>query len=285
MTTDQVEPSKDHAVSDELASSFDPTAGETGSENSEDWREGVPEEFKKFAANLASPVDAVKMAAGLRQKLSKAVIPPEPGASEEDIANFRQRIGVPSSPRDYAIVFPEDLSERQSDDGGPESDRTEFLEAMHEAGATPAVVQAAVDWYGRKVAAADAAHAAHRETERRRASEILLKEWGTDYERNLEFARRAALTYGGSGLVDRLDRAGLGNDPTLVRAFYRIGQEIGEDELFEEGPRADRRPKLEERARELRTRHDRWTNKDVDRELREIMEQLHGTRPVQTGRG
>lgn len=240
-----------------------------------DWRADLPDDLKRFAANLAEPADAVRMAAGLRQKLSNAIVTPGPDAPDADVAAFRRRLGVPESPDGYVIARPDGAPWGVEDDAA-----REFLEAMHEAGAAPGVVQAAFDWYyGRVVEAGrDAARGAA--AERDRASRALLREWGDDYERNMDHARRAARAYGGDGLVARLDAAGLGNDPTVIRAFHLIGLELAEDEIFADAAPADDRGKLEERARELRRRPDRWTNSAVDQELRDIMEQLHGTRPV-----
>lgn len=51
----------------------------------------------------------------------------------------------------------------------------------------------------------------------------LTKEWGGDFGRNLEAARRAVQTYGGPELTDLLDRTGLGDHPALLRAFAAAG--------------------------------------------------------------
>lgn len=249
-----------------------------------DWRANLPDDLKRFAANLATPADAVRMAAGLRQKLSNAVVPPGSDASDDDVAAFRRRMGVPDKPEGYVISRPGDLPRGVDDTGAARAQEEEFLEVMHSAGATPEIVQAAFDWYYGSVAEAGRDAADRAAAGRDQASRVLLREWGDDYERNMDHARRAARAYGGDGLVERLDAAGLGNDPAVIRAFHLIGLELGEDEIFADAAPADRRLRLEERARDLRRRADRWTNAAVDGELRDIMEQLHGTRPVDPGR-
>lgn len=254
------------------------SGSEPDMETPPDWRAELPDDLKRFAANLGSPADAVRMAAGLRQKLSNAIVPPGPDASDDDIEAFRRRMGVPDRPEGYAISRPGDLPVGVGDTGAAREQ--EFLEVMHSAGAAPEIVQAAFDWYYGSVAAAGRDSADRLAAERDQASRVLLREWGDDYERNMDHARRAARAYGGDGLVERLDAAGLGNDPAVIRAFHLIGLELGEDEIFADAAPADRGLRLEERARDLRRRADRWTNSAVDRELRDIMEQLHGTRPV-----
>lgn len=245
-----------------------------------DWRSTLPDELKRFAANLASPVDAVRMAAGLRQKLSRAIVPPGSDATPEEVADFRRRLGVPQGPDGYRIRYPDSMSRHLMEGPRAALDEEGFLKAMHAAGATQETVQAAVDWYADILIEAEREISAARAAELRTTSEVLQREWGDDFERNAELSRRSAAAYGGEELIGRLEQAGLGNDPIVIRAFYRIGREMAEDHILGDRALEGSRRALEERAQALRSRSDRWTNKQVDRELRDIMEQLHGTQPI-----
>ena len=259
-----------------------PARGNVPAAPEPDWRSGLPDDLQRFAAHLETPSDAVRMAAGLRQKLSRAIFPPSEESSEDEVAVFRRKIGVPESPDAYNVSPPPELAPILAADPKNNLAARDFAEKMHAAGAPVAAVQAAADWYYERLADQTAEFARQRDAQIREAEENLLKEWGPDYERNLEYARRSAQSFGGDALIECLEQAGIGNDPVVFRALYRIGRELGEDEIFSDSHHGDHRQKLEARAAELRGRGDRWTNDGVDRELRDIMSELHGTQLIST---
>jgi len=57
----------------------------------------------------------------------------------------------------------------------------------------------------------------------------LQQDFGTDYDKNVELARRAFLRYGDSETVEFLEQSGLGNHPGLIKTFSKIGQSLSED--------------------------------------------------------
>ena len=61
--------------------------------------------------------------------------------------------------------------------------------------------------------------------------EALKKDWKGDVGANAEIAKRAIQTFGGDELVAALDEAGISNHPSLTKAFYEIGKQMGEDTL------------------------------------------------------
>lgn len=57
----------------------------------------------------------------------------------------------------------------------------------------------------------------------------LQQEFGGDYNKNVELARRAFLRYGDADTVQFLEQSGLGNHPGLIKTFSKIGQALSED--------------------------------------------------------
>ena len=64
-------------------------------------------------------------------------------------------------------------------------------------------------------------------------SQIELKrEWGTNYDGNLDQAQRAFTQFATPEFSALMDETGLGNHPELVKAFAKIGATMGEDRLI-----------------------------------------------------
>jgi len=59
----------------------------------------------------------------------------------------------------------------------------------------------------------------------------LQREWGKNYDGNLDYARRAYAQFGSKELTDLMEDEGLGNHPEVVKAFSKVGQLLGEDAL------------------------------------------------------
>lgn len=62
------------------------------------------------------------------------------------------------------------------------------------------------------------------------------KEFGGDaFEQNLAVAKKAIDAFGSPELRTLLNESGLGNNPEIIRAFYRAGKAISEDRLVPSG--------------------------------------------------
>lgn len=241
----------------------------------DDWRAALPEDLRGTARNMATPVDAVRVARDLRQKLSNAVTMPGPKAGAAEIADWRRRLGVPDGPDGYAYDPPGTVPDHLRLAAKDPQTRAGFLAALHEAGATPNVAKAALDWYWGRMAEVDSEMEAKTAAEKRDASAALQRDWGADYQTRITLAQRAINDYGGQEFADFLDETGLGNNPALANALADLGALRAEDTMLSGNPPGERQT-LEDQARDLRNRPDRWTNPDVDRQLREISQRLHG---------
>ena len=59
----------------------------------------------------------------------------------------------------------------------------------------------------------------------------LQREWGKNFDGNMDYAKRAYAQFASPGLSEVLDNTGLGNHPEMIRAFSKIGQMLGEESL------------------------------------------------------
>lgn len=198
-----------------------------------DWREPITDaKLREFADRMASPVDAVKSAFEMRQKLSKAITPPGKDAKPEDVAAFHKALGVPAEPDGYKYQRPE-LPETMEFTEGMQEQESAFLAKAHELGLTPAQLKGVLDFHYEGAGADHDTVASTLIKGREKAEAELKKEWGDDYKANATLAERAAKKYGGDDLVEffsnvTVDGVQLANHPMIVKAFGEIGRHMGE---------------------------------------------------------
>ena len=244
------------------------------------WPDDLPEELGRAAAKFASPTEALRSYVELERRLGRAVVLPGEEADEAERRQFHRRLGVPERPEDYAVDFPEPLDRGEAE--GPLAERRgRFLAAMQAAGATPGVVQAALDWFGGEVAGLDGGAAARRDRVETDAEGELRRGWGADYDRNLALARRALRRFGTEGDASLADLAladggRLGSQPGFLRLLAAAGGALLEDQPLI-GPSAGASEGLAERIDALhRLPPERYKADEVQIELRDLYRRLHG---------
>ena len=259
--------------------------GQGGDDTDADWRTALPDDLKAAAKNWNSPTDAVKTAVGLRQKLTKSVLLPGEDATDEDMAEFRAKLGIPEKPDGYEIKRPK-LPEELDFEGADEyrtNAENEFAAAMHAVHASPAAVQAAVDWYYGLVLSTHQDGLKAVEAANDAADKQLRVEWGDEFEKNIALAQRAAKAMVPEALMEKFDKLGISADADAKRFFATLGRQLGEHDVRGDELPADQRQTLEERAEEIQQSDDYWTNPRKQREVRQIFEQLHGTAEIGPG--
>lgn len=151
-----------------------------------DWRDGIAGEDEKFKSTLErfkSPGDFGNAFREAQQTIRSGQFKQPPGedATPEQIASFREANNIPQEAAGYLENLPDGLVLGDED----KELFTDFLGAIHEVNADPAIAHKAVEWYnGFKekeqdyLASTDAAQ--HQETE-----DQLRQEWGGDYRQNI----------------------------------------------------------------------------------------------------
>lgn len=151
-----------------------------------DWRtrlSGDDPELVKFLGRYGSEAAALKEFRKLNgdMRSGKLLKPLDENSTDEEIAAYRKRLGVPDEPKGYLDNLPDGLV--VGEDDRPFVDV--FLDKMHEAGAPPALTGAALESYYQIVEEQAAAESEALATVKASADDALREEWGTDYRRTL----------------------------------------------------------------------------------------------------
>jgi len=246
-----------------------------------DWREGLPKEHRTVAKKFTGPADVVKSYAELQKKLGSAINLPAEDASEEEIATFHKQLGRPDKPEDY-VLEPPDLSAL-----GEEFSYNEELDAQartwfFNAGVSQIVAQELFDGYNSWALGMAEAMANRDADAMEKAKTELKKEWGPDYDANMDFANRGLQTFFGKDArnITLADGTAIGSYPVFARGLAEIGRLAGEARLLTGEADDESRQTLEERLKELQARGDYWTDPKIQTEVRAINDQLYGTAPA-----
>ena len=261
----------------------------TAATEASSWRASITEPgLRRVAEKFTSPAEVVKSYAALQSRLGRSVVKPGPDAGPEELASYRRQLGVPESAEGYDLQRPENLPEQLRSDPAGEVMQQDFLKAMHDAGASNAVVQKALDWYYGNVTQGLEQQTQAAAERRSEAEASLRQEWGGDHDRNLTFAQRAVTTFGDDGFVDFLEGqevegVKLGDHPAFVRAFAAIGRSMGEDvPLSGEGESGGNG--LHARIDALHALQDsdpqKYATRAVQSELQSLYGRLYGGQPV-----
>jgi hypothetical protein len=188
-----------------------------------DWKSSLSEDlrgekslsdFKDVSAMAKSYVETKKM-------MGDAVRLPKTDAPPEDWDKFYARLGRPEAPDKYEFKRPQ-LAEGAKYD---EEMETAFKGLAHKAGLHPRQAQSLLEGYNAMQAERLQKYTGQMEE----GVNSLKKEWGQNYDKNLSVATRAVKELGGDELIAMLDETGLGNHPTLIKLFSRLGQDMTED--------------------------------------------------------
>jgi len=215
-----------------------------------DWREKLAEHTaagdKKIYAKelrrlerIADPAGVYGMYREAEGKLTGGGLIKAPGkdAKPEEIAEFHKALGVPEKPEDY---FQHVKLENGAVIGAADKPLVDgFAAAAHKAGATPAVVNATLNWYYQNQEDQAAAMDEADDSFRRESERVLKDELGATFKRKTNaIAPLFAPAPGGAdianagGLYARLmggrmaDGRIIGNDPDMVRFLVGLATEI-----------------------------------------------------------
>lgn len=195
------------------------------------WRDLVTDEKLRSSIDKYNSLeDMIKAHNHLGGELRNRVRYPDAGASEEEIAAYREAVGVPDTPQDYVMPDVEDYEYTEMDEVELEQWAEWAYDNNIPQGAFMDLVRSRVE----DKMATDREHQKILEAQQERAEHELREEWGNDYDANIEFAARAAHAYGGEEFVEALesietdDGVLLGDMPEIVKFLSAIGRAAGE---------------------------------------------------------
>lgn len=162
----------------------------------------------------------------LESLLGKDRIPvPQSDDDEEGWQRWYQAAGRPEKPDDYEFKKP-DLPE-----GMPYDDDTEkaFRTWAHINGLSKKQAQNLFDGYAKTQMERHAAWTTGQRQAVATAEQALRREYGNQYESAVAQAKSALAQYADPEYIKHLEESGQGNDPRVIRAWIKVGKEMGGD--------------------------------------------------------
>ena len=251
-----------------------------------DWRDAVADpDLRKQLDRYNTVEDLTRHNLALRRRLSRAVTPPGEDADDGELAEFRSRMGVPESPEGYEYDAPGDLPDYLADAAG-EAGMAEIFEVAHGLGLSQSQLSGLMDWRFDQLAGAGARLDGQLAQARAESERGLRREWGRDYDRNLNLSRRALREFGGEGLMEflaraRVDGGQLANHPEIVKWAAGAGRALGEAPLHLGGGEGgqspeDRHAELTHAIHDARAAGDGAGAKELDAERRALTGRIYG---------
>jgi hypothetical protein len=248
----------------------------------EDWRQKAAEhasagdkkayekELKRLE-RIADPAGLYGMYREAEGKLTSGRLIPRPGkdAKPEEIAEFHKALGVPEKAEDYFKDLKLENGAVLGDQDMPIAKA--FAEAVHEAGAPPAVVNKALNWYFKNQEEQAAQLDERDDSFRSEAEKALKEEFGPAFKRKtnaisslFEIAPGGADVKNEAALYARLmggrmaDGQIIGNDPDMVRFLVALAMDKNPSaSVVEDGDQSGKSVDDEIASIEKRMRDDR----------------------------
>lgn len=254
----------------------------------DDWRTGIADpEVRKLADRYTTREAWDKAHVDLNKELSQRIKVPGKDASEEDHAKFRKALGVPDTIEEYAIARPEHLSEEVFKSPQVQTTLNSIVGEMHKAGASKAVVDAAMAAYWKIEAAGQAAIADNDKRSLEAAQAALRTEWKGDYDMNMGFAKEFCDTNPEVAQLELKDGTLLGSNPFFAKMAANAGRLLSEGVLQHgiKGSEAgvDMQAKYDKLSEDISVAYakgDSVTARRLDAERSKISEQLHGVASI-----
>ncbi len=197
------------------------------------WVDALPEASKGFALNKGwdSQDKAVQSYIELEKyvgadKAGRGVILPSEKSTPEEIAAFRAKLGVPSDAAGYEIKLPEGFPDPEFGKvAGP---------LMLKHGIPKAAAEGLMTDFVAQVAQGETDRVAAEQAEFVKQETALKTEWGADFDKNVEIAKRGMAKAGFSqDVIDQIEsKAGFAG---VVKAMHTLGLAFGEGKFVEAG--------------------------------------------------
>lgn len=193
------------------------------------WRAALPDDLKEneVIKNYQKPGDLAKDFLKLKEEAGKKVAIPDKNASEEEVKEFRNRMGIPDKPEAYELD-PKALP--LGDEGAPAIVK-EYSGLAHKLNLSKEQAQGVYKWY----AGVEKAFVEQEKKAFEQAQEGLKKEWkGDEYNKNVNIAHRAYEQFENKEITDfmtskKLDGVYLQDHPVMLKLFNLIGSKTLDD--------------------------------------------------------
>lgn len=165
----------------------------------------------------------------LSEKLEQGKLVPLPGedASDEEMQAYLKAIGVPDTPDLYKKVD----SELPEGIGYTEEEFSQLREMAHKLAWTNSQFEAFQTWENETAKKKIQEATAVLEAKKKETKEYFVKEWGSNYDENLNLMKKGVQEFGGPEFLKKLGPAG--NLPEVVNFLVEKGRSVRDDSLLD----------------------------------------------------
>jgi len=207
----------------------EPVVAEQPQENTVDFKSLIPESFKeeKSLENFDNMEDLLKSYLHAQKMVGADKIPvPNKYATDEDWKEVFTRLGAPKTPEDYKYSF-------KDDEVDPKQLKT-FNETAHRLGLLPKQAEALVKYYNNINQSHSEQLEAQAITAQEKTEADLKKEFGPQFNKRLDQAKRLATNTLGEEFLNNTvlkDGSRLGDNLEVIKAFSNLADKLSEDEV------------------------------------------------------
>lgn len=191
------------------------------------WLDGLPDDLKgnPSLAKFKDINGLAKSYSEMEKMMGKPRLEaPSENWKPEQWSDLYNKLGRPSTPDEYKFNLegiPQDRIDTEM--------QKYFAEKMHGSGLTQKQAESLHKEFVSYQMNREQAQQKVIEARNEQAFNQLKQEWGDKFDANADSAFRAAREFGGQELSQLLQESGLGNHPTLVKMFAKIGGMMAED--------------------------------------------------------
>jgi hypothetical protein len=194
-----------------------------------DFKSLIPEEYKeeKALSNFNNMEDLLKSYLHAQKMVgANKIAVPNKMATEDDWKEVFKKLGAPEKPDDYKYSFKED-------EINPEQLKS-FNETAHKLGLLPKQAENLIKFYQEMNSVGEQSKFQTAQAKQLEAESLLKKEFGAEYGKRLDQAKRLASETFGKELLNNTilqDGSRLGDNVEIIRAFTMLADKLSEDEI------------------------------------------------------
>lgn len=194
-----------------------------------DFKSLIPEEYKeeKALSNFNNMEDLLKSYLHAQKMVgANKIAVPNKMATDDDWKEVFKKLGAPEKPDDYKYSFKED-------EINPEQLKS-FNETAHKLGLLPKQAESLIKFYQEMNSVGEQSKLQTAQAKQLEAESLLKKEFGAEYGKRLDQAKRLASETFGKELLNNTilqDGSRLGDNVEIIRAFTMLADKLSEDEI------------------------------------------------------
>jgi hypothetical protein len=236
--------------------------------------------FESWANKYTTDKEWLKGLNNMRTTFDQKVTLPSGDSKPEDWDKFYQRIGKPATPKDYKYEW----GESKPDDATLA--RFEgFKEFAHKHHLTQPQVEALVKWNQETEGQMEGVLAEQVDAYQNKTIEFLRKEWGPDFEQNLEYAsaagqhlasdHKAFKAFSDMTILGKEGGMRVGDHPAFLDVMAKVGRMFAEDTRALNMHNSGEAESIQQQIRTIEEEARKANKSTADREYHERLEPLY----------